>query len=1087
MATTKLGTWIYERGSPSGTTGGGAGEEPPPVIGLDSSVEEKEDGQIEVAIHWTKNPSATAENFTGVKVYLEDPDVSEKATAPLDDTVTFGQRGTTGTPTSVVSGTWQPIPKTESTKSPAVLLIPGKAVWRPIRVYLLSYHRSKVAKFVRANLANPTPNLRIGISAARNILVSGMENTWLIEHPQAIPVTDFDNSAYGPIYRLDFDFDATYEGHPYDSLPLPPGLKKFAGVQITYERPNGDRSQGPYLDINKPEEWHSSFVAIAATERYKCWFVSKDIEGNLNTIKDVTPSVDVEVIYPPTGQGPTPDVKSFLLANKRHATMIDGTLYALADASWTPPDSTRYKGVTIYRVGVDPPVLMGSFPYPAKAATIQINTLPNTSETWTFAAIAYNYDGTLSADPSKYPWTGLPEATRVPIQTWVVGPPGPGGSGQEFTPLGTAGTVTTEQQLNSDGIVMMRHKIVGWGNPTENTFGGMSIARVHGGDIANATWWDAPKNATSYTTEWEPAPAARTWDFYFVSRSMDGKRNSIQGNTPKYTHPFTPMAGDVIVTRLPKDWFDETEFEWPADGKFQAERFVAKKIYVGSILRVGGGTQTGITKPDFGGFENGQIAVYNSSNVLRGWIGEQRSQTTPDQPTNPHTVHGAWFSELYIGGGSPVNAPIYATNSGVVIVGGFEFVQGQPYAPYISIRRNTGIEVGRIGARISRNTDGSTLVPNNDPADIAGAWFTEFAVGGQSLADWRILSRRDASNPSTGADLVNIRNINKFTIDYLQNYPNGSYPNNEPVHLEFGYDAFMVDSTTPGAWKFPGLKINRTNTTHGSMLFTRGLVLYGPNSLRKASLVSWNGEQTGNPDTATKWWGELALYNGAGDGLVLLSAGVSDGTAGVPGNAYNASFFRLLDEQRNINFSVDQRGNVFCRGGLTVTGNLSVTGSFTPSSISTGAITCTSLAAGAGAITGGSLNVGAGNVACGGVTSSGAMSATSFNGPLNGNVNGNVTGNLTGNVSGAATLSATGGITGDHFSTTSYNVINSNGQFIGKGVDVQGEGVNCGGVNIYRYPYQWYGVGYDSFPLQDGRTVHVRGGVIVKIGDATPP
>jgi hypothetical protein len=407
-------------------------------------------------------------------------------------------------------------------------------------------------------------------------------------------------------------------------------------------------------------------------------------------------------------------------------------------------------------------------------------------------------------------------------------------------------------------------------------------------------------------------------------------------------------------------------------------------------------------------------------------------------------VFGGWFSELYIGGGSPVNAPLYATNAGVVIIGGFEYFQGQPYAPYISIRRNTGQEVGRIGARIARNTDGSTLVPNGDPADIAGAWFNEFAVGGSNLSDWRILARRDATNPTLGSDLVNIRNINKFTIDYLQNYnPSGSYPNNEAVHLEFGYDAFMVDNAAPSAWKFPGIKIQRsisgTPTTHGSMLITRGLILYGPSSQRKAALVSWNGDQNGNPDTASTWWGELSLYAPNANGTVLLTGGSASDVPlpGQPGSSLkpgqsptgtaSAAFFRMMNESAQTNFYVDQRGNVYCRGYCDVTETL------TAKAISTAGFSLTG---------GGAFSLGSSNVTTTGTVQAGTLTVTG-----NATVSGNITctganpngviearvlkGAHTSGSVDVSTVKASGAITGGSFNVGSTAALDTAGHYIG--------------------------------------------------------
>src|SRR5262252_2402456 len=102
MATSKLGTWIYEKGTATGGGGGGTViPDVPPVVIDDTSIGDHMDGNIEVAIYWHPAATATAENFTGVHVYLEDPDVSDKPAPSLDGTVKLND-------TTQQSGAWKP-------------------------------------------------------------------------------------------------------------------------------------------------------------------------------------------------------------------------------------------------------------------------------------------------------------------------------------------------------------------------------------------------------------------------------------------------------------------------------------------------------------------------------------------------------------------------------------------------------------------------------------------------------------------------------------------------------------------------------------------------------------------------------------------------------------------------------------------------------------------------------------------------------------------------------------------------------------------------------------------------------------------
>jgi hypothetical protein len=1091
------GTWIYEKGT---TSGGGTfipSDAPDVVIDVATSkVREIYDGQFEVSVFWTAGAGSTAENFKGVAVFLEDPDISELAQAPMDGTARLNS-------TAQVSGRWTPIRENDSFVSPAVIIINGKPKDRKIRVYLQAFGNVTNATLVRANKPNATPNIQLTIPAAVGKYVSGEEFTWLITNPTAIVITDFENPT-GPVFRLQFSFTP-----PDPSIPLPPGLNPFAGVTITYEYPDegGRRADAMFLDQNKPDIPGSdtspatwiSMNYVAATSHFYVYFRSTDVVGNVNTIvKDLTPMVDCHVTYPPAGQPSAPYITGLALANNRYDPQPDGTLFEEADLTWTNPVSPRFGGVFFYRAklaGETSPRLMAQATGNVQGAMLQVIDWPKIAAAWTIYAISVDFNGKPSDDPNS-PSVGTPRVT------WNVGPPGLGGTGQEYTPIGGASgvTVTTEQQLNSDGVVMMRHKISGWTNPPDNTFGGMSIARVISGQTADPTWWDAQKNETSFTTAWEPAPAARTWDFYFVSRDMTNHRNTIlPGVTPKYTAPaFTPIAGNIIPSRLPSGWWDPTEFQWPTypSGYFQALQFVAKKIYVGSILRVGGGT--GSYDASFGAQSNGQIAVYNNLNTLRAWIGQQDGMGTPDNPSG-HSIYGGWFSELYVGGDNPTNAPFYAKQDGTVIVGGFE-MSGSRY-PYISIRDNTGIEVGRIGARIgyaaSGNQSGSELT-------IQGAWFREFAYGGQSFTDWRLLAKMDASVPQ-GAT-VQMRNINKFFIDYAQNYnPGGTSPNptNAAMHLEFGYDAFVTDGPgDPTYYKFPGVTLYRTGTNpnHGIAIINRGIILRGPNNVggnsgRVAALVSFNGDSKGG-DGGSSWWGELTMYSPT-SGAINVDLG--SGSA-----ANGGSFLTMRDASGTLNFNVDNVGNVTIRGtlslvSLSLSGNLSVSGSSTLASISgtslvltggtgincTGPITtnsygitcaslnagsgtgqfgsvfCSSVSAGSGVINCGSVNAGSGNVTCGTVSASGNISGPSAS----------ITGTTT-----TATLNAT-------------SQIQVNGSLCCDSSGIWQKGVQCvdhvygGDFGIKTGPSTGFpGVtGPTTFTTTDGKTVTVRGGIITSI------
>ena len=68
-----------------GPGGSGGGIAPPVSIDPVAVLIWRNNGKVEISVHWTKGATATAANFTGVAVYLEDPDISSGSeNPPLD-------------------------------------------------------------------------------------------------------------------------------------------------------------------------------------------------------------------------------------------------------------------------------------------------------------------------------------------------------------------------------------------------------------------------------------------------------------------------------------------------------------------------------------------------------------------------------------------------------------------------------------------------------------------------------------------------------------------------------------------------------------------------------------------------------------------------------------------------------------------------------------------------------------------------------------------------------------------------------------------------------------------------------------------
>jgi hypothetical protein len=973
--------WLYDKGNATGGGTGTAGAAPPVTIISDPSdpngpkIIERSDRTVEVDLSYTTDPSATSANFTGVEAYVEDPDISTQPRAPLDGTRALGS---TSAPTAQVSGRQTPLlyndfpitpPVAGSEIGSVMIVVADEPAERNIRVYLPSYGPNSNAVLVPANLHGEviSPNIVLTIPAASPQYVSGQEFAWLIQNPRVTVIPDYNNPT--PTYSLQFFYDLPAEMETDPPAPLPAGLNPFGGVRVYYAYLNASNQPTfPATDsgINVPIAQAQGGVKsgaynVGGGSKFWVYFASEDnatpLGSHVNTIVvGLTPYVEVDIVWPPTGGDTSLDVLNLTLSNPRMAWQPDGSLWAEADLSWTNPASNRYGGVSFYETAVNglqiaPPVEYGG---PQGSAithlTLQVTNYPSTPQDWTITAITVDSTGKQNDDPNN--------PQHSPSVIWHIGPPGPGGTGQEHAPLvNIAGvTIATDQQVSSDGVQMMRFNIAGWSDPTSNQFGGVKIAMQ---DNVGTTYWDAGK-ATSLTTPWQPAVSAQTLTFDWLSYDPQNNINSIlPGVTPSKTVNFSPNPGQIIASQIPNNWWNTTEFAWPTwpqPNGFQANVIAAGKIAVGSVLRVGGAPTGSPFAPSFQG-QNGQIAVYSSGSdpgdngtpTLRAWMGQQ---TTALPGGGSGTVYGGWFGELYVGGHGPPTSPLYVQNGGIVKLGGWDVqtALGTTYYPYISVCDRTGIEKGRIGAHIAVGPSGA-LVPPGDLADIGGAWFTQFALGGQNLADWRLLCPGDNS--------IRLRNINRFEIDYYVNTP--PYPPyNQAYQLMLGTDEAYVVSMS--SYKFPGISLMRatqnpdlslTPTTHGIRILNRGIVLGSDSQPVLGAFVSFNGDGTGGD--ADPFWCSLTMYSNV---THQINVHLDSGAQGS-----GASSFSLWDGANVENFGVDQSGNVFMRGTLNWGNYQSPTqlinaagawvGPFSPASLSAGALTIKDngyLAAGDGSV-----------------------------------------------------------------------------------------------------------------------------------------
>ena len=380
-----------------------------------------------------------------------------------------------------------------------------------------------------------------------------------------------------------------------------------------------------------------------------------------------------------------------------------------------------------------------------------------------------------------------------------------------------------------------------------------------------------------------------------MSVDPQGNSNSVAGPTPVIHGTYTPQTGAIIAKRF--DNFDQNEFQWidPTPG-FSAKIITAQKIQVGSTLVVGGATGVAAS---FAGQTNGQIAVKRADGTIVAWMGQQQAVQGDGSQ-----IYGGWFAQLWVGGADPRYAPLYVNSTGQVIVGGVAGGSDKPY-PYISIRDDHGIEMGRIGAKLGDSISGA-------PAGLtSGAWFSQLAVGGTNLTNWNVLIVPDATKPNQ----VNfqIRNCYLFTIDYAANSNNQGLSNTHYV-TEFGTQVWSGASFF-NAWSFPGIRIYNPDRSSGGLYFgiavlNRGIVLRGPQSGNPmiATLDMFNGTQSGD-DSPSTFWGELQLFSPTGSNKrnVFLSSG---------GPSTGSSSFSFADANGANMFEMQNNGSLFMKGPL---------------------------------------------------------------------------------------------------------------------------------------------------------------------------
>lgn len=960
---------------------------PPVTINPPAQVIPRSNAKVEIDVPWTQGTGATAKNFIGAAVYIEDPDISSGSAAPLDGTTPLNGTAQTG-------GAWQPAFITNSMKSPAVVLVDAAAADRQVRIYLDAYGPNTQADPVRANAPGPTPNIVVTVPAS-GIGNSGMEYAFLVTNPAVVVTTDYNRP--DPNYTLTLSYTP-----PDPTIPVPPNLSPFGAARILYV-PTDTTDTTPQFSeradsgIDIPILLDAGFKTPVYTPApqggsFRCYFCSEDIDGNTNTlVAGVTPYA--LAVVPGVSVG-APPVTAFTIDGALSSYGIvkwqpSGTYVAETQFAWSIPSGNgRYAGVVLYLVKV-----IGATAFPAAltpqmtnvAANFQYDTanIPAAPEVWTIAAISVDANGVLADDPTKFGQAGFQSPTVI----WNIGPPGPytPGGGQEHAPFVTidpSPTVTANPSVTPEGVAMVSFDVGTWTDPTDNRFGGAQIAMVINTDVDHPTYWSVPGTQNHFSTPAMPAfgniGQAIPVDFYVVSDDPQGNKNSLSpGKTPKISVPggFVPQESKVIPARA--GWFDPSQFAWvdPAGG-LQAHTFSAQIVQVGATLVVGGGPST-----TFGGQKNGQIGVANAAGNLVAWIGTQNAgnQTTPG-------LYGGWFGQLWVGGTMPLNAPLFIDNQGIIEVGGIAAANGAAY-PYISIRNSGGIEQGRIGAGLTTVSGTGDGVGSSPPAGLtSGAWFTQLAVGGQNLSSWHILIVPDTSGNYPGASSVTMRDINTFSISYKFNTaPTGS---NYAYQFDLGRSVWMAGGLSGGAYVFPGIHLYRVDgvgNNFGATYINRGMVLRGTQPQGYpvlCSLVTYNGDSTG-AENQLNFYAELTMYaplTPYAKVFQVCSGAVSDSNAAPANNPFIALYTNAASPQVSFfadgtgvtsgqGFKIQGYGYVIDSGGHWVGQPIAGSGggSQTPwtSDIdaathklsNAGAISCASLVAAGGSISGATISL----------------------------------------------------------------------------------------------------------------------------------
>lgn len=597
--------------SATGAGGSSSGSTPLPaapdnVTSVSATYEYADEETIRVKIAYTA-PSPLG-NFVGVHVWEEPVDQSASGAIPLNGTALLNS-------TRNLGGTFAPIDRGYHLASPATIYIPRPAQNETKRFYLASYSETAENELVRATETNATPNVTVAITA--NNYQAGEQYARLVTGVTASVEYD-DSQVASPKYRLLFGWTA-----PAD--PPAAWQRAFGGVQVVYEYSDGNRANGPALNVNETTARSDWFDLYVGTNPIRVWFVSMDAsdEPRINTIVGgLTPSAVATVTWPlasrPGVSQYADNVTGFTASNARYVTNAAGQKALLIDLAWTKPSGAavlaRWGGAVIWLHLPTGEKFQMTGAETGTAVTIESSAFPQSTVTWTFYAVSLDNNANPNTD-GRSPAVGTPSATIS------VSPPAAGAAGTEYTSHVTGASFAAATVSASDGTTQQRITAT-FSAPSDVTWGGVEL-RVYSGATLLASTSATPSpiavvipNPSSVTSV-----AAK-----LVSFDVNGRTNSEVAGTPQNTLSIGSASGTLNGAKLTASSVSTVSLD-------------ATEISVGG-----------------GGSKPGKFGVYNASGSQIGFIGVESGN------------EGGWFKTLSVGGTSYGTGVIKTNSSGQITI-----------------------------------------------------------------------------------------------------------------------------------------------------------------------------------------------------------------------------------------------------------------------------------------------------------------------------------------------------------------------------------------------------------------------------------